>query len=165
MKKQFFLILIAIIFVSCGPKPAEEEVHSSRGAMQQKVNAQKSEDFLRKGSQELSKGNVASAINNFNDAIKNNPRDSRGYLILGQTYLRLKQYDRAIDVFKAEINFDPDNGQIQYLLAMSYALNGEAALAVPHAQRSVEIFQDSQDQENFVKSLALLQGLNNSQNK
>lgn len=116
-------------------------------------------ELIQKGVGYLKAGNLPSAIKNFDESIKVNPNDPRGYLILGETYLRIKNFDRAIDTFRAAVKADPQNGSLYYFLAMAYGLKGDTVNAIPNAKKSAEIFKSNDDQQNFLKSVALVQGL------
>jgi tetratricopeptide (TPR) repeat protein len=116
-------------------------------------------DHIQEGIQHLQQANTVEAIKSFDEAIKNNPTDPSGYIILGETYMRLQEYNRAVDSLNAASRVAPDKGEIFYLLAINYGLLGKRDLAKENAQKSVEKFRLAKDEENFLRSLALLQGL------
>jgi Tfp pilus assembly protein PilF len=107
----------------------------------------------------LRQGDIRQAIKSFDEAIKENPKDVQGYMILGQTYMHMKEYNRAIDTLTVATQVAPDNGQAHYLLATNFGLAGNYSMARVQAQRSAEIFRKNQDENNFKRSVALLQGL------
>lgn len=152
--KRIVIIMLAAAFVSgCGSEKTE-----SKGKPQ--VTAKTAQDkFLNKGIQYLQEANTIDAVRSFDQAIKQNPLDPRGYMILGQTYMRMNAYDRAIDTLSAAARIVPEKGEIFYLLAVNHGLAGNKDLAALNAQKSVELFRQKQDEENFKKSLALLKGL------
>lgn len=142
-------MLVVASMVGCGA-PQQEAAE---------VKMQGSESYLNQGVRYLKEANVTEAIKNFDEAIKQDPLDTRGYMILGQTYMRLNDSSRAVDTFSAAARVAPNSGEIQYLLAVNYGLMGEMDLARQSAQKSVEIFKALQNDEDFAKSLSLLQGL------
>ncbi len=115
--------------------------------------------LIDQGIQHLEAGEGLAAIQSFDEAIRKDPRDLRPYMILGETYMRLQQYNRAVDTFSAAARVAPEKGEIQYLIAVSARLAQRPQLAVAAARRSLEIFSRKKDQQNFLKSLALLKAL------
>ena len=120
-------------------------------------------DFMKEGIQYLQDANVPEAIRSFDEAIKANPVDPQPYLVLGQTYMRINDYTRAIDTFSAALRVSPNKGELHYLIAVNYGLAGETELARQNAATSIEIFRQQQDEKNFLKALTLLQSLSQPQ--
>ncbi len=168
--KKFFLILMAIVICSgCGQREESStstQSESSRSAAMQKGTNLTREMQMKKaidqGVEYLSKENIQGAIQSFDEAIRLNPQDPRGYVILGEVYMRLKSHERAIDTLSAGLNIAPENIEINYLLGLAYGFQGDKNLAVHYAQRSIDLSQKQQDGENFKKSLALLHSLSTS---
>ena len=91
-------------------------------------------------------------------------------MILGEVYLRLKEYTRAVDTFGAATKVAPDDGEAFYFLALSKGLKSKIEKtpqasqnsmkeAVMAAQRSVEIFVKNRDDDKFKRSVTLLRSL------
>ncbi|MFA5088647.1 MAG: tetratricopeptide repeat protein [Candidatus Omnitrophota bacterium] len=158
MKRFLWLILVVFVFAGCGSQETKTEKASGLEG-QKKAPSGQATALVRQGMKNLNEGDVAGAIKAFHAAIVKDPKDSRGYLFLSQTYLRLKEYPRAIEVLTALLFIEPNNGEVNYLLGLAYGLNGDKEAAKKYVQRSVEIFQDNRDKENFLKSLSLLQSL------
>ena len=118
--------------------------------------------LIQQGVDYLQDANPVAAVHSFDEYIKQHPNDAQGYLILGQTYMRLNDYPRAIDTFTAATRIAPEQGEAYYLLAMNYGLSGNFEKAIESAQRSVELFRAQKDEQNFLRSLALMQGLTNA---
>ena len=116
-------------------------------------------DFMQEGVQYLQEANVPDAIRSFDEAIKKNPTDPQPYMILGQTYMRINDYTRAVDTFSAALRVSPNKGELHYLIAVNYGLAGDMELARKNAEASIEIFRQQKDEENFLRALTLLQGL------
>ena len=156
MKKIFVFLLMGCLVAGCG-RPGQEK--AKKAEMSQKG----AEDFFNQGMVFLQQGDAKSAIHSFDNAIKRNPRDPRPYMILGQTYMHLQDYTRAIDSYTAALRVAPDEGEVYYLLAVSHGLAGNPEDAKLNAQKSVVLFQRAQDAENFKKALSLVQGLSQAE--
>jgi len=154
MKKVIIAIILSIFIMGCG---GSDEAKSKQ--KRQKIN----HDFVSDGIKYLNEKDIGKAIQSFDNAIRQEPANVENFMILGQVYMRLRQYDRAVDTFSAAIKVDPDNGEAHFLLATNKALDGRLEGAVASAQRSVELFMESQDEEKLIRSLALLKSLSESQ--
>lgn len=143
---------VLVLLGGCGPKPQPEQKTTS-------VIPGVSQEYLTQGVKHLQEADPVGAIKSFDEAIRNNPLDTRAYVVLGETYLRLNQFNRAIDTLTAATQVNPDKPELYYLLAMSHALAGNLPEAKENAQKSVILFQRNQDQESMIKALALLKGL------
>ncbi|MDP2653577.1 MAG: tetratricopeptide repeat protein [Candidatus Omnitrophota bacterium] len=166
MNKLVMVLIVMFVFSGCGGSQQSQQDKKNEAGMaefQQLVTTGQATGSnagqISAGLQSLREADVSSAIKNFDEAIKKNPRDPAGYLILGQTYLRLGDFNRASDTFEAGTRVAPSSGELFYLLAFSQGLAGDREAAQANAQRSVEIFQEDKDQEKFLRSVALLQGL------
>lgn len=155
---------VAVLIAGCGSKP--EGQASSNAAPTAQAASQMAADkfipeqkFLALGIQDLRRGKPVEAIRSFDAAIKQNPRDPNAYLVLGETYMHLKNYDRAIDTLSAATRIAPEKGEFYYFLALNYELKGDKDQAKVNAQKSFELFRLHQDEENLKKSLALLREL------
>lgn len=174
---RFVIVLCCFLVLSgCGsPQPtapsreAESQVtvdESAVTAAKARVTPQgMDESFIAQGVEHLQGADTLGAIRNFDEYIKRHPQDPRGYVILGQTYMRLNDYPRAIDTFSAATRVAPDQGELYYFLAMNYGLNNNLDMAIDSAQKSVVLFREQKDEENFLRSLALLQGLMNARDE
>lgn len=160
MRNVVWILVAGVLVAGCG----NSEQNNQRGVKASgspKPSAAVSAQNLKisEGVAHLKSGDVKKAIEAFDSAIRQNPTDVRGYLILAETYTHLRQYDRAIDTLTAAIQVAPQSGQAQYLLATNLGLRGDWDLANAHAQKSAEIFRLQQDADNFKRSIALVQGL------
>lgn len=147
MKRTGFYVVMCFLVAACGSRVNKQE------------KAQGNKNYIKEGIQHLQEANPTEAIKSFNAAIKSNPGDMSGYIVLSETYMRMQEYNRAIDSLTAASRVAPDQGQIYYLLAINYGLIGDKEQAQENAKKSAEIFQMQKDQQNFVKSLALWQGI------
>ncbi len=161
MKKSLIIFAAVAFFVGCGqaPKTDGAKIDSGSNALNVAAAGQAINPLIASGLVNLQKGDVKAAIKSFDDAIRENPKDVQGYIILGQTYMHLKDFNRAVDTFMVATRVDPENGQAHYLLATNLGLAGNYTLARVQAQKSAEIFQKNKDANNFKRAVALLQGL------
>lgn len=162
--KNLFLVAALVSLAGCGQRESsallEKPLEPSKQAVSvNNVRAAQSKKLLAEGIKKLNDGQVAPALKDFNEAIVIDSNDEEAYLILGQTLMRLQSYDRAADAFSALVRIEPNNGKAHYLLAIANGLSGNKEAAKVNAQRSIELFQSQQDQEGFMRSLALMQGL------
>lgn len=81
--------------------------------------AQKKNKLMQEGMEDLNRGDIPQAVKTFGDLIKLDPKDTRSYFVLVETYMRLKRYPDAIEVINAILSLEPDNG-------VAYYLNGRA---------------------------------------
>lgn len=125
----------------------------------------KKRQLLQTGMQQLSEADVTDAIKTFGEVIKLDPTDTRGYFVLVQTYIRLQNFENASNVLDTIIKLDPENGQAFYLKAITSGFLGQKDIAMVAAQKSAQIFQEKRDEENFKKSIALVQSLQSSLNE
>jgi len=146
-----------MILIGCGAPPSETS--SAPSSPGKTAPTSPEADHLNVGIDALQKGDVRVAIQQFDAAIKSNPAALEGYLILGETYMRLNEYARAVDTYIAATRVAPEQGELYYLLALNYGLMGDKTSSLTNIQKSIEIFRNNQDEANFIKSMAFLQGL------
>jgi len=163
MKNLWLFVALGFLFYGCGSPQQDQGQQSQAPISRRKIvtpsKIQDSKKLVAEGISHLQEAEIEEAIKSFDDAIRKNPLDPEPYIILGQTYIRLKLFDRAVDTFSAASRIAPARGDIHYLLAISYGLKGQENLAKQSARRSIELFRQDNDEENFLKALALLQGL------
>jgi len=159
MRRTFILMAAAVILVGCGRAQESKQQKSTMGKPVARSQSAMERDFVTEGLSHLKQANPGAAIKSFDQAIKQDPADPENYLVLGETYMRLRDYPRAIDSLSAALRVAPGRGDIYYLLAINQGLMGYDDMALENAQRSVEIFQEQRDRDSFLKSVALLQGL------
>ena len=155
MKRIAIFLIVCVIACGCQAKKAEEETPAGQTLVDKEISQQ----YYAKGLQYLKESKGVEAIKNFDKAIKQNPLDPKGYVTLGQVYLHMKVYDKAVDTFSAAIRIAPQEAEAYYFLAISHNLHGNKEMAVKNAKISSEIFRRTGDKDNFVKALTLLQGL------
>lgn len=150
--------LVGIFLIGCQPQK-EQSQDQKKISHRSETAINLNHDYVGEGIQFLKEANTAKAIQSFDQAIKQDPMNPRPYIILGETYMRMREYNRAVDTFTAASRLKPDDGEVEYLLAVNYGLAGNKKLAQEHAQKSLDLFRLQQDEKNFVRALALVQGL------
>lgn len=159
MKNALLVLVVMAIFAGCGEAKKMDGAKAVSSEEKMSSPSTGANPLIASGLTSLQKGDVKAAVKSFDDAIRENPKDVQGYLILGQTYMHLKDYNRAVDTFIVATRVDPENGQAHYLLATNLGLAGNYTLARAQAQKSLEIFRKNRDGSNFKRAVALLQGL------
>ena len=162
MKKLGIILAVCILVWGCGARENEYSTNPPPQAQQPlaAVSGQtEPSSLVQEGIDHLQDAEIAEAISSFDNAIRQDPLNPDPYIILGETYLRLKNYSRAVDTFSAAERIAPQRGDIQYFLAIGHGLMGKEDLAKVHARKSIELFRQDEDEENFLKAVALLQGL------
>ncbi len=145
MKK--FLICLLVAGVACAGCAKKDVANLSE---------QKARQNLVEGTVFLKQGDIKMAVESFATAIKTAPDFFEGYFMLGETFLRLKQYPQALSVMSAATRQFPNNGLAYYLLAMAYEGSGQPVPAIVAARRSVDLFSASGDKEGTQRAMVLL---------
>lgn len=178
MRKIMSLVLIGILFYGCSSqdkagtqgKTEADTNDMARTALQQngeKRNSQlenNKQKLLKMGMEYLNQSKIPEAIYSFNQAVLLDPSDASSSFVLAQTYMHLKKYENALSVLDNVITMQPDNGQAYYLKGITSGLAGNKQQAIEAAQKSIAIFQEKKDENNFKRAIALLQGLSAANN-
>ncbi len=173
MKKNILFVVMLAMVVGCGRPQTTQKQDLPKDAMSMPSVGQESNQLIQAGVNYLNEGEITNAIKSFDDAIRQEPTNPENYVVLGQVYLRLNKYAKAVDTFSAATRVAPDNGEIFYLLALANifkekknqssgdlieAQNSHKS-AILAVQKSIDIFMQKKDEDNFKKSVALLKGL------
>ena len=167
MKKIICWLAAGIFLSGCGSQEqSQKENQTSSTETQMKMARPQNQDLenkkhllIKAGMDHLNKAEVAEAVKAFGEAIKIDPADTSAYFILAQTYLRLQNFEDAVNVLNSVIKIEPDNGLAYYLKSVASGASGKKQEAIEAAQKSVALFQEHRDEDNFKRALALLQGL------
>ncbi|HRZ39708.1 MAG TPA: tetratricopeptide repeat protein [Candidatus Omnitrophota bacterium] len=160
-----FILGIAVVFVltGCQNQKPQPQLPPSQALQQQAVTpsgqASGNQEYLAQGVKYLQEANAPEAVKSLLMAIQSDPQDLQAYLILGQTYMHLNDFDNAAQTYSAALRVAPDQGEVYYLLAIANGLQGKKEQAVQNAEKSLLIFQKERNEENFRRALVLLQGL------
>lgn len=160
MRKIIVLILALVLVVGCGkPKTPADKIKDPAKASSVVGKGKPVGYYLAEGIRSLKASKLGDAIRNFDEAIKNDPLNPQGYMILGRVYMSMRNYDKAIDTFTAATRIAPENGEVYYMLSTALSLAGKKEAAIVRATQSVEMFRRVKDEDSFIKAMALLQGL------
>jgi tetratricopeptide (TPR) repeat protein len=140
------LVLMAVALTGCAQKKSS-------------VANKKNRRHLIEGTVFLKQGDVKKAAESFALAIKTDPNDFEGYFMLGEMFLRLKQYPHAASVMGSAVRQFPDSGLAHYLLATSLEGMGQLVPAIVAARQSAELFNAKGDQEGMQRAIVLLGAL------
>lgn len=154
MKRVISMCLIAMLFVGCGLRSEPKEVES-----QQVEPVQQEKNFFALAVILIKQEKVVAGIQALDQAIKQDPENIQAYLLLGQTYTKLNNFDMAVSSFRAALRVAPDQGEIYYMLAITNGLRGRKDLAISNAEKALLLFQQDRDGGNFKRALVLFQGL------
>ena len=121
---------------------------------------------LRQGGKFYNDQKYGSALNSYNEILKNNPNDQRALFNAGNAYYRLNEYTQAQDAYKkaAELNGDYMQSAL-YNLGNAYYRAGDKEKAIEAYKEA--ILKDPEDKEaihNLQLILQQQQQQNNSQN-
>ena len=150
MKRLFYFIVMSVFLSGCTSETA--------------LKKEEARDYLKEGTDFLSKGNPYQAIKVFKEAATQNPADSRLHFVLAQTYMYIADYNNAMDHFKATIQLEPDNGEAYLLLGGCYDLLGKKDEAIENVKKSIAMFYHKRDEKNFKRSLAIFKNLTAADN-
>ena len=84
------------------------------------------EEYIANGLNHFDQGDWKSAIIEFKNAVKTDPKDARARALLGQTYLNTRSADAAIKELTRAIELGYDRKELALLLSTAYRLAGEA---------------------------------------
>ena len=162
MKFKLLMAMILLMTVGCGKTDTAKET-----SQPEKVT------YMETGQDSLEKGDIATAIQNFDAAIKQDPTNTANYIPLGELYLRTQNYTAAVDTFNAAAKINPADGETQYFLALSSLLKSQLEesrgnatevefyrdKALMAGKQSAEIFLQARDEERFKKAVAIVKSL------
>lgn len=152
MKKALFILIALFALAGCQKQESQEQPDVD----QRKDVAHK---LILKSMNDLQNKDLKATIVDLQTSIKINPSEPTAYLLLGQILLKVQEYDHAVEFLDMAAKNFPDDGTVFYMLAIANKMDGKKLPAVLAARHSVEIFQNQQDKDNFLKSAALLHEL------
>jgi len=90
------------------------------------------------GVQAFRAGRTEDAIRLLKDAVAQNPRDQRAYLVLGAAHIQQRQFDAAIAAFEAACRLRPDLAHCHYNLGLAYQKAGRPGDAIAAFRAALE---------------------------
>jgi tetratricopeptide (TPR) repeat protein len=151
MIRKGIYFLLAIFLIGCGaPK---EETSEFQGTVEKR-------DYTAEGYEYLKKSDIPKAIQSFDQAIKQDPRNAKNFLVLGEVYLRLKNFTSAEDTFIGATRVEPNNPEGYYFLALSRAPQPDKReLTIESAKQAAELFMAQRNEEGFKRAMLVLKGI------
>lgn len=146
MKKLFFLVLALAVLTGCSKQPAAKA----------KEPILTTQDFIKRGEEQLAKHDLEGAVRTFKEATVHSPYDPKMHFMLGQVLFHARQYPAAIESLNQAVRLDPNDGHAYFLLGGCYDLLGDQQNAIVSLEKSAAIFRESRDAENFKRSAAAL---------
>ena len=152
MKNLSALILMVSLLIGCGGgAPKEESNFQGKGEKR---------DYVAMGFQYLEKSELPKAMQSFDMAIKQNPRDVKNYFILGEVYMRLKNFTSAEDTFIGATKAAPNSDEAHYFLALSRVSQPKKKdLAVVAIKKSAELAMQNKNEADFKRAITFLKSL------
>lgn len=103
------------------------------------INGQTAEDYFNKGLEKYSKNDFAESIQEFNNAIKLNPRFSKAYLNRGLSKFSLQDYRGAIFDYTQVIKIEPQNAEAYNYRGVAQAYINHDLIAIKDYTRAIII--------------------------
>jgi len=159
--KNIVVFFILISLLSGCERKSDSSASPSRPPSAQEINLE--DNYIQQGVAFLNKSDLPAAIHSFNKAIAQNPQDPKPRMILAEVYIRIKNYEGAVNNLNSVVALQPDNAAAYYFLGICKGLMGDRKTAIENVQRAVAIFQQKKDEENFKKALLTLQQMMQAQ--
>ena len=152
---NFFLVAV---LAGCQSRAQEVEKKAAQQASQSKAS-DSAPLLVAQGRQFLAQGKMKEAVDAFRMALGVDPKSTPAYLSLSELFMRLGKFSEAQIVLEQAVQNASQDGSVFYLLSVAHQQQGRLTPALLAARQSVEIFKASQDEDNFRKSMALVQSL------
>ncbi|MDD5356976.1 MAG: tetratricopeptide repeat protein [Candidatus Pacebacteria bacterium] len=109
--------------------------------------------YVFRGQAEVQKGDIASAIPDFENAAVIAQNNSQIFFQLGVLYYNAKKYDNAIGVLERAVIIDPSYANARYFLGLSYDKVGRVDDAITQITEIQKTNPDNQDVVTLLKNL------------
>ena len=113
------------------------------------------EDYLVLGIEKGSMGSHYEAIEQFKNALKENPNFIAAYLALGNAYGNAKNYKDAINAYKEGIQINPrhkDVPQMEMNIAWVSHINDDDKTAIIFTKKAIQSFTDRNDYKGVAEA-------------
>lgn len=121
------------------PRPPEG---SAKGKGSPTASHKAAFDFYKTGREQFDRGNLAGAIQAYQQAIQVEPRIAEVHLSLGHAYLRLNKTREAVKAFKESIRLNPAMEEAHYGLGLEYFRMGNMKDAAQAFKKAVGVRPD-----------------------
>ncbi|MDD4989195.1 MAG: tetratricopeptide repeat protein [Candidatus Pacebacteria bacterium] len=109
--------------------------------------------YVFRGQAEVQKGDIASAIPDFESAAIISQNNSQIFFQLGVLYYNAKKYDSAVSVLERAVIIDPAYANARYFLGLSYDKLGRTNDAITQFTEVQRTNPDNQDVATILKNL------------
>ena len=109
--------------------------------------------YQKRANESVVKGEYDSAVSDYNEAIKLNPKDATVYLNRGRAYLNKKNYHLAIEDYNKVIELNPSEAMAYFNRGESYEKKGNALQAIGDYQKVVELDGNNESAKIILKRL------------
>jgi Flp pilus assembly protein TadD len=130
-------------------------------------------DLYKSGREQFSAGNIAGAIQSYQQALEIEPNFADAHLSLGHAYLRLKKNQEAIKAFKEATRINPEMDEAFYGLGLEYFRAGKMKDAAQAFKKAVNLrpsmakahyglalaYQEMGKQDQLIEEYRILQTL------
>lgn len=119
---------------------------------------------LPKEARESNKGMLTEAVGHLNEALKIHPNYKNAYLLLGNAYIYLNEFEKAVTTYQKALELDPDYRDAQSNIAVAYReagkYQGEQLNNVPKALEYLEkAYQINPGDYETVRLLGVASGI------
>lgn len=116
-----FIIIVGVLFLAASPGWADG-LENQLAKANQLIRLSKGNRLAREGAYEK-------AVQAYKDVLKKDPKDVTAHLLLGLTYARISEYDKAIEHTKKASKIEPSYTPF-YNLGLIYAVNNKPEKAI-----------------------------------
>jgi len=92
-----------------------------------------------RGIQAFREGRTGDAVRLLKEAVSEDPRNQRAYLVLGAAYIQRREYDEAVAAFERARDLRYDLPHVHYNLGLAYQKSGRPQDAIAAFRAAVEI--------------------------
>jgi len=157
MKRMALCFLMVGLLCGCGLR--SEDVKQEKQTSEKTLQSEAAKNFAPIAAALIKQGKVVEAVKLLEQVVSQDPSNVQAYMLLGQIYMHLNEFDLSVDSYNAALAVAPDQGEIYYMLAIVNGLRGRKDLAVSNAEKALLLFQQEKDADKFKRALVLLQGL------
>ena len=107
--------------------------------MSNKKETEVKQNHFERGQAYFNNNKLTEAANEFNLALKDNPRDPNIYNYLGAIYLKVLNYNDAEKIYRQGLLFNPDNASLHFNLGITFESLGNKAQAKVHYDKACKL--------------------------
>ena len=106
---------------------------------------------LEKGVKAFKAGQLDDAARWIEQAVTKKPNNRQALFLLSSTYMRKREFSKAIPIQERLAQLDPNNEDAQLDLGVAYFELGEFDLAIPHLQKAVQLNPKDDDAQKALR--------------